>query len=1205
MSFGALNAFNRILAKYYALPATNLTLTQYAILEKRSLHRELYAVRSAEIQARKERYNRARITNALRGGSTKRLVHPGEFIELPITVKHPHSDRLVSDPTEVKAISRQYWSDLYQHNTPPDIPKPWLTTPSVLDIKRRVADDPFLWPRLTTLADFRALLRKGTPRPAPGRDEWEKWVVKNLPDHALAIVLKLHNYIVTSASFPGNIKDMWLTMFHKRGLRVDLTNWRGLLISNFLANSPMSWLNFNLVPYVARLRILPDTQVATQRGVQTRDLMSYLSAIKCWAKRHKTTVYALKRDQMKGFDYLSPQGMYDAIDAYGLPSAIADLDRAAQTNTKCYIRTAHGLTNPITISGLTKQGGSLSPIKSTLTTSLGHHYLVDLTSNDPDALVISSGCLNDPHLPSDSITSKITMVEATDDSYIFARTIPALRRSVLAMEHFQYAYGWQTQWSKSLAYVLEPSITPPDSLDFDTVTISPNINPLTISTRTVTLRSNELDFLRARVDDPSARYEELKSFIDDFTFPKFIRRPPITLIRKIVKQNIISKARALLSLQPIKRIDAEDLDTKIKMKIHIDLGMPFAPSSDILTLPIEYRGLDFPSVARINDAIAIDGLHRDLNHPIPSYRSMARITLSDWTCDINHCIDPLDGPGLARDFTKYAGKIPYGWIAAQKAMGLASSPISLKRTDIPEILPGTIVVSHALNIFHHHNPDQGIPDGNALCSLRLKGLVTLQDFGAWTTQPDGQWSFTPKPRPPAPSWSTAAKSNWEKVRRVLDRLEMTWFSAGDPDLIISRPHCQEKAERTIRQMAALSKLRPSPTSLSAHPTTWGSDGSMTPAAAGILDRKSVTSALTGPLTLVLKIDGRNISILQGELIGLIMGLILSPVDDPDAILYSDHLNSIRLIEDSRTVVDQRHRLRTMNARSYYRWILALVARNPLKIVYTRSHTDELSLPSLINYEADHYASSAQHAIHTVFTAPIPTFSMDDYTFHSFTDGWIESNIRNFIDKSTTRSSSQRLGAGHQQRMALYLYDRSHPPEWSYTHAYSAYSAVVQLYARSGQLPTTDTLHSRGKLTTPDCRMGCSAIEDMHHIFVDCQRYTDWRAKASCDILTRTKAKLAEKGIEEADCVDRLLTAKSLFSDSPVWPLQYSAYYLGHIPRIDTLVPRNNELTNISHSRLIHHFASDWHTACIRLVGRIWGDWQKEMSMKTNSRSRRK
>ncbi|KAJ7854789.1 hypothetical protein B0H13DRAFT_2358283 [Mycena leptocephala] len=290
-----------------------------------------------------------------------------------------------------------------------------------------------------------------------------------------------------------------------------------------------------------------------------------------------------------------------------------------------------------------------------------------------------------------------------------------------------------------------------------------------------------------------------------------------------------------------------------------------------------------------------------------------------------------------------------------------------------------------------------------------------------------------------------------------------WFSLGTPDLLHPRAQRQEDAERTIRQFATLTKLAPS-SLVSTHPSIWGSDGSMTPAAAGIIDPKSVTAALTGPLTVVLKIEGRNISILQGELIGLILGLTLSPIDDPDAVLYTDHLNSVRLIEDSRTIVDQRHRLRTMNARSYYRWILALTS---------------LSSP---------------HHTHRLYCTN-PHLLMDDYTFFTDTDGWIESNIRNFIDKLSTRSISQHLGAGHQQRMALHLYDLTPPPEWSYTHAYSAYSAVVQLYARSGQLPSADLLHSRGKIESPLCRMGCIAIEDAHHIFVECPRYSDWRSQS--------------------------------------------------------------------------------------------------------------
>jgi hypothetical protein len=49
---------------------------------------------------------------------------------------------------------------------------------------------------------------------------------------------------------------------------------------------------------------------------------------------------------------------------------------------------------------------------------------------------------------------------------------------------------------------------------------------------------------------------------------------------------------------------------------------------------------------------------------------------------------------------------------------------------------------------------------------------------------------------------------------------------------------------------------------------------MVPAAASIFDDKSVTAVVTGPRTLVLKIDEHNISILHSELIGIILALTL-------------------------------------------------------------------------------------------------------------------------------------------------------------------------------------------------------------------------------------------------------------------------------------------------------------------------------------------
>lgn len=49
-------------------------------------------------------------------------------------------------------------------------------------------------------------------------------------------------------------------------------------------------------------------------------------------ERENVPLYVLRRDQQKGFDRLDPQGFYDAIISYGLPSSIIDLDRSAQTD---------------------------------------------------------------------------------------------------------------------------------------------------------------------------------------------------------------------------------------------------------------------------------------------------------------------------------------------------------------------------------------------------------------------------------------------------------------------------------------------------------------------------------------------------------------------------------------------------------------------------------------------------------------------------------------------------------------------------------------------------------------------------------------------------------------------------------------------------------------------------------------------------------
>ncbi len=109
------------------------------------------------------------------------------------------------------------------------------------------------------------------------------------------------------------------------------------------------------------------------------------------------------------------------------------------------------------------------------------------------------------------------------------------------MERFQFAYGWITNWTKTQAYILQPTAEITTSkMIFDSIHTRDDGDLSVVVEHEVSLIKNELEFLRAKIDDPKSRANELKDIIDNFVFPKFIKHSPITLLGKIVLQNIIS-----------------------------------------------------------------------------------------------------------------------------------------------------------------------------------------------------------------------------------------------------------------------------------------------------------------------------------------------------------------------------------------------------------------------------------------------------------------------------------------------------------------------------------------------------------------------------------------------------------------------------------------------------------------------------------------
>ncbi|KAJ7174787.1 hypothetical protein C8R46DRAFT_892209 [Mycena filopes] len=222
-------------------------------------------------------------------------------------------------------------------------------------------------------------------------------------------------------------------------------------------------------------------------------------------------------------------------------------------------------------------------------------------------------------------------------------------------------------WNKSLGLALNA----PDNLPSHLLmpTIDPiNPSPHSIPMEPVRFCTDHAEFLRVAVNDPASQFTQLQDIVAQFQFPVLSRRLPLTALRKAVSQCLVSKLHPKLSLQPIQQKDAEKLDAMIAQKVHAYLGFPFPFNSTLLSLPVALHGFEFPSISRINDSAAVAGIQRDLNHHVPVFRNMARITLADWTCSVNHCCSPFDG-SMDRTFIRQKRNIPWSWILAQLVHG--------------------------------------------------------------------------------------------------------------------------------------------------------------------------------------------------------------------------------------------------------------------------------------------------------------------------------------------------------------------------------------------------------------------------------------------------------------------------------------------------------------------------------------------------------
>ena len=607
------------------------------------------------------------------------------------------------------------------------------------------------------------MLRKGNPRPAPGPDLWEKWCIRSLSDTSLSLVLDLVNYEISASHFPDCVKPVIMSTIFKRGPRTDLANYRGITCSNLVKNLPFAWLNHLLSRYLMAQQVLPQTQIATQPGVQARDLTSFLSQVETYAHRCKQPLYLLRRDQRKGFDRLEPQGFYDAVQAYGLPASLIDLDHSAQQEVPYQVKTIHGLTPTFVVSGVAQQGGPFSPLKSTLTTSMVNHWLHDILHPDQHvSFQTHHGARGIPHTPDDRLSLRAQFVEAMDDSVVLAPSLDASQTAGLHAEHFQAAYGWETNWPKSLLAVLHagpvPAVLPMPSVD----PCNPDSpNPVF---HTVSVTDSHCEFLRVQINDPGSQFQHIRALIADFCFPTLHTRLPFTAIRRILLQCLISRIRPYLSYQPVTRARAADLDRMLAARVHDYFHFPFRFNSALLFLPVSQFGFGFPSISQLNDAAAVSGLVRDLNHHIPTFRTMARITLADWTCLLNTCRSPLEG-ATTRSFARSSRSLPTAWLIALDV--LRHFNLAIRCSDQSFLMAGDVALRHLVRPFATPTPSS-----LTITNFERAHFTHLSQLAQWVTPTLSSPALHTLPGVADTLRPFSASHDWPILKRWLESLTL-------------------------------------------------------------------------------------------------------------------------------------------------------------------------------------------------------------------------------------------------------------------------------------------------------------------------------------------------------------------------------------------------------------------------------------------------
>lgn len=977
---------------------------------------------------------------ALKGGRVKGLFNPPALTTAP--VYQTPEGLVVSNPTDkLNTLRTHFETLLHRPPPPPTEDRPWLNSTFARDTREKLQRDPDLavWPQPMTLPDLRSVLTSGNPNPSPGPDGIEKWMLRCASDDFLQRVLDICNYAIMHNSFPDPMKENYLSPLYKRGDPSLPSNYRGIVFANCIQSLTGAWFARCLQRMSWRLQLLPDTQIATQKGVRPADMTNFLAMVDRLARNNGDTLYAIKRDHTKGFDFMSPKGFEDAVRAYGLPEQLIHFERARTAHVSLTVRTQDGTADPIHTDGQMKQGDSASPIKYTLTMSMLHRWLKD--SAPAPVLRTIKGAAQTPHLAVDREKLELQSVEAMDDSVLFGSSEPELAQVTNLAEQFQRAYNIETAWgdsSKTAVFLLGSKENSFSDANCISMTVLGVLRRIPVLPNAV--------LLRTAIDRPTVSRDRIADRIASMRMPPLPAAPPAIYYRALWSV-LVPSIRPLLHAQPLYPKDARSLDRLVSDKWCDALGLPVT-QSPILTLPLDRHGFGLPSIERLNAEMAVEAVLRLLNHPLKPMALAARMTLANWTCSPGYaCKDPFSHLANSKYLDHSAqhknsnALVPLTWVVARDAMHRAG--LTVVATD-QALQPQGPSVRHCLNA--------GDIDDDV---RRRAGPLDL-------------------PLSDALDNAALASVDWPTV-----------LSPWDKSLLISRA---QRADLALTALTPIPGELPAPSGWTPPAATWASDGSFVRSPRPP-QPASATGAVVGPsgLTVALRGVAEPHSGL-GELLAASVGLLAAGQAGGSSTLLTDYAAVLRTTAQVRaSATDSLLHLDWRNRRDleYYNLLRSALQRAPeTRVRHVKAHTDGDDEDSAMNDWADSNAKAAHE--HPDLLLPPPTFAMRPYAVFKTAAGYANDTWRADLEEAQVRFAISRMTPQARLRLNNGRTNESMPVV-AYWHTSSPATLLPKLHylTRTGLLDTPSRRWQRGGYVNPACPLCGFADADEQHIFKNC------------------------------------------------------------------------------------------------------------------------